>query len=138
MSAREKRKKEKNFDFDSELSLSLTHLSFSLFSLFSSPLLLSVLSFSRVHSGELPNDWTAYMDTDGGIPYYYNSRTSENTYVRFVFPLQLLMCCAFSFFTYININSFHWRYSFYFFPFFYFFSYPLYTHYTGSSTGECC
>jgi predicted lactoylglutathione lyase len=34
----------------------------------------------RVHSGELPNDWTAYMDTEGNIPYYYNARTGENTY----------------------------------------------------------
>ena len=31
-------------------------------------------------TGELPSDWTAYMDTDGNIPYYYNSRTGENTY----------------------------------------------------------
>ena len=60
------------------------------------------------------------MDTDGGIPYYYNSRTSENTYVRFVFPLQLFLFYAFSFFTYININTFHWRYSFHSFLFIFF------------------
>lgn len=34
----------------------------------------------RVHSGELPSEWTAYMDTDGDVPYYYNARTGENTY----------------------------------------------------------
>ena len=34
----------------------------------------------RVHSGELPEGWTAYMDTESDIPYYYNSRTGENTY----------------------------------------------------------
>jgi hypothetical protein len=34
----------------------------------------------RVHAGELPDGWTAYMDTEGDIPYYYNSRTGENTY----------------------------------------------------------
>lgn len=33
----------------------------------------------RVHSGELPTGWTAYMDDDQ-IPYYYNGGTGENTY----------------------------------------------------------